>query len=210
MGEDGEYKYVAKIDNKTSKICYSLNGNIFKVKDMVPGINAPPMHQWFRSTTVPNVGNWRDQFFKERKGKYKIEVITNESGALNSKNDEYGIKRIRHARMYYDSVKNRDKQIEIKTIAKNVNINENTIKRVYEHLFENKYLLDNGIKQFGPDFYMAQSWQRLREGKNIKRMDIIMLKHEALEHYLMNKYNLSYKEAHKLAERKYNYSDLIK
>ena len=71
--------------------------------------------------------------------------------------------------MYYDSVKNRDKQIEIKTIAKNVNINENTIKRVYEHLFENKYLLDNGIKQFGPDFYMAQSWQRLREGKNIKK-----------------------------------------
>ncbi|HCX9545147.1 TPA: phage head morphogenesis protein, partial [Staphylococcus aureus] len=34
---------------------------------------------------------------------------------------------------------------------------------------ENKYLLENGFKQFDPDFYMAQSWQRLREGKNIKK-----------------------------------------
>ncbi|MEJ7381116.1 hypothetical protein WL599_12015, partial [Staphylococcus epidermidis] len=78
---------------------------------------------------------------------------------------------------------------------------EKAIKRVYEHLFENKYLLDDGIKQFDPDFYMAQSWQRLREGKNIEPMDIIMLKHEALEHFLMNKYNLSYKEAHILSEK---------
>ena len=41
LGEDGEYKYVAKIDKKTSKICHSLNGKVFKVKDIIPGINAP-------------------------------------------------------------------------------------------------------------------------------------------------------------------------
>nr|WP_225973858.1 minor capsid protein [Staphylococcus epidermidis] len=73
MGEDGEYKYVAKKDKKTSKICHSLNGKVFKVKDMIPGVNAPPMHPWCRSTTVPHVGNWRDKFFKEREGKYQIE-----------------------------------------------------------------------------------------------------------------------------------------
>ncbi|NFZ30137.1 phage head morphogenesis protein, partial [Staphylococcus aureus] len=74
LGEDGEYKYVAKIDSKTSKLCHSLNGKIFKVKDMIPGVNAPPMHPWCRSTTVPHVGNWRDKFFKEREGKYQVEV----------------------------------------------------------------------------------------------------------------------------------------
>ncbi|BBK64789.1 phage head morphogenesis protein [Staphylococcus aureus] len=74
LGEDGEYKYVAKIDSKTSKLCHSLNGKIFKVKDMIPGVNAPPMHPWCRSTTVPYVGNWRDKFFKEREGKYQVEV----------------------------------------------------------------------------------------------------------------------------------------
>ncbi len=72
LGEDGEYKYVAKIDKKTSKICHSLNGKVFKVKDMIPGVNAPPMHPWCRSTTVPHVGNWRDKFFTERSSKNKV------------------------------------------------------------------------------------------------------------------------------------------
>lgn len=43
---------------------------------MIPGVNAPPMHPWCRSTTVPHVGNWRDKFFKEREGKYQVEDDT--------------------------------------------------------------------------------------------------------------------------------------
>lgn len=85
LGEDGEYKYVAKIDKKTSKLCHSLNGKVFKVKDMIPGVNAPPMHPWCRSTTVPHVGNWREKFFKERKGKYQVENKVSEKGKLQEK-----------------------------------------------------------------------------------------------------------------------------
>ncbi|AXU08399.1 Phage head morphogenesis protein [Staphylococcus aureus] len=40
---------------------------------MIPGVNASPMHPWRRSTTVPHLGNWRDKFFKEREGKYRVE-----------------------------------------------------------------------------------------------------------------------------------------
>ncbi|EGQ3560762.1 hypothetical protein K7N16_000322 [Staphylococcus pseudintermedius] len=57
---------------------------------------------------------------------------------------------------------------------------------------------------------MANSWMRLREGKHIKKADLIMLRHEALEHYLMNKYNYGYREAHALVEKKYNYDKEIK
>ncbi|HDJ3124842.1 TPA: minor capsid protein [Staphylococcus aureus] len=85
LGEDGEYKYVAKIDSKTSKLCHSLNGKIFKVKDMIPGVNAPPMHPWCRSTTVPYVGSWRDNFFEERKGKYQVENKESEKEKLQEK-----------------------------------------------------------------------------------------------------------------------------
>lgn len=85
LGEDGEYKYVAKIDKKTSKLCHSLNGKVFKVKDMIPGVNAPPMHPWCRSTTVPHVGNWREKFFKERKGKYQVENKVSEKEKLQEK-----------------------------------------------------------------------------------------------------------------------------
>ena len=70
-GEDAEYEFVAKMDSKTTKTCKSLNGKTFKVKDMVPGVNAPPMHPFCRSAVVPHVDeNWRDKFFEERKGKY--------------------------------------------------------------------------------------------------------------------------------------------
>lgn len=85
LGEDGEYKYVAKINKKTSKLCHSLNGKVFKVKDMIPGVNAPPMHPWCRSTTVPHVGNWREKFFKERKGKYQVENKVSEKEKLQEK-----------------------------------------------------------------------------------------------------------------------------
>lgn len=85
LGEDGEYDYVAKLDKKTSKVCHSLNGKTFKVKDMVPGVNAPPMHPWCRSTTIPKVGNWRDEFFKERKGKYQVEDKVSEREKLQEK-----------------------------------------------------------------------------------------------------------------------------
>ncbi|MDK3820306.1 minor capsid protein, partial [Staphylococcus pseudintermedius] len=69
MGDDAEYEFVAKRDEKTSKICRHYDKKVFKVKDMVPGVNAPPMHPHCRSTTVPHVGNWRDKFFKDRQGK---------------------------------------------------------------------------------------------------------------------------------------------
>ncbi|EFC07614.1 hypothetical protein SA21204_0613 [Staphylococcus aureus subsp. aureus 21204] len=45
--------------------------------------------------------------------------------------------------------------------------------------------------------------------KNNKKQDLILLRHEALEHYLMNKYNYNYREAHGIVERKYNYSSYI-
>ncbi|HEC2155322.1 minor capsid protein [Staphylococcus delphini] len=77
-GEDSEYEYVAKLDEKTSDTCRGLNGKVFKVKDMTPGVNAPPMHPHCRSTTVPHVGDWRKDFFKKRKGKYNMKMFEEE------------------------------------------------------------------------------------------------------------------------------------
>lgn len=72
QGPDAEYKYVAKLDGKTTKTCRGLNGKVFKVKDMKPGVNAPPMHPFCRSSVVPYVGDWRKEFFEKRKGKYAL------------------------------------------------------------------------------------------------------------------------------------------
>lgn len=47
-----EYQYLATLDLRTSKICRSLDGKIFKVSDRKVGVNCPPMHPWCRSTTI--------------------------------------------------------------------------------------------------------------------------------------------------------------
>ena len=72
-GPDAEYEYHAKIDGKTTKTCRHLNNKVFKVKDMKPGVNAPPMHPFCRSAVAPHINpNWRDEFFEERKGRYSL------------------------------------------------------------------------------------------------------------------------------------------
>lgn len=47
-----EYKFLAILDSRTSQVCTTLNGNIFKVENAIVGINYPPMHPNCRSTTV--------------------------------------------------------------------------------------------------------------------------------------------------------------
>lgn len=70
-GQDAEYEYHAKLDSKTTKTCRGLNGKVFKVKDMQPGVNAPPMHPFCRSAVAPYIDpDWRDKFFEEREGRY--------------------------------------------------------------------------------------------------------------------------------------------
>lgn len=132
------------------------------------------------------------------------------SGALTDKNDPLGQKRSRHAVTYYDSVRNSNKNSIVKTVSKNSGFSEAYISKVYDHVFENEYDLYGGKKRFDADYDMAESFRRLREGKNIQEHDIILLKHEHLEHDLMNRLNLKYDEAHSLAESKYNYNSALK
>lgn len=49
-----EYEYVATLDSRTSDICASMDGKIFKVSEAQSGINMPPLHPHCRSTTIPH------------------------------------------------------------------------------------------------------------------------------------------------------------
>ena len=48
-----EYKFEATLDGRTSDICQSLDGEVFKLKEAQEGVNYPPMHPNCRSTTIP-------------------------------------------------------------------------------------------------------------------------------------------------------------
>lgn len=129
------------------------------------------------------------------------------SGALNDINDPLGTKRAIHAEKYYNSIINRDKNTIINKLSMNGNIEISEAENVYNHVFKNKHIFKSGdIKKFEPDYDMAQSFQRILEGKNIKPHDYTLLKHEVLEFEIMSKYNMTYEDAHAIAEKQYNYS----
>lgn len=131
------------------------------------------------------------------------------NGALTDKNDPLYTRRDAHANRYYESMRNSRKSNIIDHIANNTGISKKSISKIYDHVFINEYELSGGKRRFDPDYYMAESFRRLREGENIQKHDLIMLKHERLEYELMKKLHLKYDEAHKITERKYNYQKAL-
>lgn len=48
-----KFQFTATLDDRTSDICQDMDGQIFEQKDFQPGVNAPPMHPFCRSSTAP-------------------------------------------------------------------------------------------------------------------------------------------------------------
>lgn len=57
-----EYKFLTTNPQGACDICKKLDGKVFKVKNMAPGTNAPPMHPWCHCTTAPH---WNNDEFDE-------------------------------------------------------------------------------------------------------------------------------------------------
>ncbi len=130
------------------------------------------------------------------------------SGAWNDRNDPLGKERQKIANDLYKQIKKRDEKYEIKAVAENSGFSLDDIKRVYNHIFVREHLLYNGskISTFDADYYMAHSWIRLREGKNIQKHDITMLKHELAEERIMGEsLEIQYEKVHYKVGKKYNY-----
>jgi hypothetical protein len=138
--------------------------------------------------------------------------IGTESGAVKDPKRQEA-----HAELYYEEIRKRTS--DVKTIAEHTGYSEKTVQRIKNHMFVNEYDLAKGYARFDPDYWQAESWRRLQEGKNILEEDLILLKHEELEERLMNEagfvyegvvYNrLSYDEAHDIANARYDYQDAI-
>lgn len=55
-----EYEFVATLDDRTSEICQDMDGKHFKLTEMKPGTNAPPMHCNCRSCIAPYFDDAKD------------------------------------------------------------------------------------------------------------------------------------------------------
>lgn len=108
---------------------------------------------------------------------------------------------MKHAEITYKSIRKR--VVDVKKIVKNTGYSEKKIQEIKNYLFIDKHHLINGYKRFDPDFYIAQSWDRLMCG-NIKTHDLTLIKHEIDEKELINK-GYDQVTAHEMTSKLYNY-----
>jgi hypothetical protein len=129
------------------------------------------------------------------------------SGSLSGALDPNSKEANEHAKRYYGLV--RSMKTDVANIAQNTGFTEEQIKDVKDHLFMTKHDLGSDkLEYFEENYEIAQSWQRLIEGKAIEPHDIILLEHELLEREYMLQ-GFSQDVAHRKAEEKYNYAILI-
>lgn len=161
-----------------------------------------------KTYTVP--GNitykeWEQKFVSDRRKADNDVIISNkQSGALNNTNDPDRSRRDAHAEREYTRIINNGKDVFVNKIAANTGLRKKLIAGVYDHVFINKHLLINGEGRFDPDFDMALSFQRLKEG-SYKIIDIVLLRHEYLERAVEKRYNLTYEQAHNYAIKHFDY-----
>lgn len=148
----------------------------------------------------------------EEKGKQYKNGLNKQKGTVANKSDNGIISGARnpdgkaateHARRYYGLV--RSMKTDVCRISKATGFEEKDIQKIKEYIFVEKHDLGgNEPKQFDPDYMIAESWQRLIEGKPEKH-DITLIKHELMESELMeNGYCQS--DAHIISSGKYNYA----
>lgn len=113
----------------------------------------------------------------------------------------YGKTAREHAKRYYGLV--RSMKTDAERIAHNTGYSKETVEAVKRYLFIDKHDLGDSVRQFDEDFAIAQSWQRLIDGRP-EPHDITLLKHEIMESELV-KNGMSQEAAHIAASQKYNY-----
>jgi hypothetical protein len=113
-----------------------------------------------------------------------------------------------HAVRYYEEIRRR--KSDVASIANNTGFSVEDVEKIKQHIFFTEHELGAEIPlRFSPDYDMAVSWQRLIDGRDIREMDIILLKHELTELTLMAQGH-SYEAAHLAAEAEYNYTKYTK
>ncbi|MBA4538839.1 hypothetical protein H1Z61_17345 [Bacillus aquiflavi] len=85
---------------------------------------------------------------------------------------------------------------DIEKIAANIGLPKWKIARIKDHLFYKSHKKDNGVGRFDADPDMADAWERLIEGKNIKSNDIDLLNHEFFESRFEGIFKTNYRTAH--------------
>ena len=118
--------------------------------------------------------------------------------------DPESVRAQEHADRFYDEI--RHMSTDALHIATNTGFAEDRVVMIKRYLFTDYHDLGGErLQRFDSSFEIAQSWQRLLDGKNIQPHDITLLKHEEMEMRLVNA-GLTQAQAHLAASKAYNYA----
>ena len=126
------------------------------------------------------------------------------SGALDPISKAAG----KHAEQYYESV--RKMTTDAERIANNTGFSLADIERIKSYVFTEEHDLgEEKPMRFSPSYEMAESWQRLIDGKNIQPHDITLIQHELMESKLVED-GMPQDKAHIITSGVYNYSEEVR
>lgn len=199
-------EYAVRFDGKSTVAGYDPDKYLEEYYDANGDINEMRRKRYAQNKDVINAR--KRELYASKKAE-KLEKLRRSdiliSGAritdLNSAEaDEF-------AEMYYEEI--RHFSTDSKKIADNLGKEESDIRKIKAYLFEDDSLIDPDTgesRQFDPDCAIAQSWQRLMNGKDIKLHDKTLIEHELLEMKIKKENpGIDHVKAHELASEKYNY-----
>lgn len=225
-------KIVRRVVGHPCKWCKSLEGS-YNYPEVPKDIYR--RHGNCRCTVDYHPGNGKKQNvhtkrWAESQKSAKIEVLKGvglpvQSGARNYFRDESNddilpkdfIKAEKHAYLTYDKIKNSNQELEKRKIYSNIgkfkemkDFTKEDVDIAFNHVFNDIHILKDGESLFHPEVNMAESWERLITGKDIQSHDLILLKHERLEHdYMYVRGNMDYDTAHAKTDETYNYGKAL-
>lgn len=225
-------KIVRRVVGHPCKWCKSLEGS-YNYPEVPKDIYR--RHGNCRCTVDYHPGNGKKQNvhtkrWAESQKSAKIEVLKGiglpvQSGARNYFRDESNddilpkdfIKAEKHAYLTYDKIKNSNQELEKRKIYSNIgkfkemkDFTKEDVDIAFNHVFNDVHILKDGESLFLPEVNMAESWERLITGKDIQSHDLILLKHERLEHdYMYVRGNMDYDTAHAKTDETYNYGKAL-
>ena len=225
-------KIVRRVVGHPCKWCKSLEGS-YNYPEVPKDIYR--RHGNCRCTVDYHPGNGKKQNvhtkrWAESQKSAKIEVLKGvglpvQSGARNYFRDESNddilpkdfIKAEKHAYLTYDKIKNSNQELEKRKIYSNIgkfkemkDFTKEDVDIAFNHVFNDIHILKDGESLFHPEVNMAESWERLITGNDIQSHDLILLKHERLEHdYMYVRGNMDYDTAHAKTDETYNYGNAL-
>lgn len=144
---------------------------------------------------------------KQPKALFESKTVT---GGKKKDPFEENIRQENFANTYYNSIRNRKSESDVKKVAQNSGFSVEDVKQIRNHVFKEEHDLGNGYKElFAPAADIAHAWQRLEQG-NPTEIDKILLGHELTELTLIKKYGYSQEKAHLEADKLYPWEYKLK